>query len=623
MAHDKEARPVPDIRVISWNIKDFANTRYTNNCNIIQRQLYDNTTQLCDLFVIIEPKIGTNKGTLGKVVQSGSGFKAMLALFDWLYLKDNNWKMVPPLMSSGDTRADCVAVYYDSSKLKLDGPDLDRECAAPRPVTPPWQNAHPGQVRHLERKGGLMDFQGRRPYLVKFHDATAAPQTTLQAITLTIQPAVPAAVVAASSLTISTGATLPVATLNEPYSLPLACEGASGTLSWTLKGGSTLPAGLNLDGTSGVLDGTPTTAGAFTVDVEAKDGSGSTSKSLDLKVGTIAITSPPALPHASQNSYYLFTPQVECVHGTMTWSLASGTLPPGLVLDTTNGTISGEVGSTATTQNFQLSVDDGNTQPHTLNCTLTVTDALTITTTEVPQGKENQAYSVQLKAVGGYLPTAWHTASTLPSGMTLSRSGLLSGTPTDHGTFALTLEATCHQGFFLVAIHAPPQTFSDNEKYKKNAHILMVKTLTRLRETTSERMHTRVLLVGDYNVCDQVCCSATDDHEAFTSLATTYNRHTPPAPRSSLAVFDGGKASNALKASWTRNAFDHVFSKGFAATDINNLNVVNLVTEHAHYKAKALAVNTITQVEWNAIFREVLWRTGVSDHLPVKFTLTI
>lgn len=615
---------MPDLDVISWNIKDFNDTCYTRHCNIIQRQLYNGAAQLCDLFVIIEPKIATQTGTLGQVVTGGVGYNAMLQLYDWLYAKSTNWKMVPPLESSNDTKADCVAVYYDSSKVELEGPDLNRLCLAPRPATPPWQNVHPGQVRHCDRNGTMLNFQGRRPYLVKFRDATAAAQTTSQAMTLTIKPAVPVPIVAPLSLTITSPTTLPAATLSQPYGSTLTSGGGTGTVQWKLKSGSTLPSGLTLNAGTGVLQGTLTAAGSFTFDIEATDAlSASASTSCMLDVKTVTITSAATLPSASPNSYYQFKPQTECVHGATTWSVATGALPSGLGLDTANGTISGDVGATAKTESFQLEVVDSNTVSHTQNCTITVTSALTITTTQVPEGTQGVLYQAQLNAIGGYRPTAWSTTSTLPDGLTLSRSGVIEGTPTAHGTFHLVLQATCYPGFFLVAIHAPPQTYKKAKNYVKDAHILAVKKLIDLRETTTERLQTRSLLVGDYNVCDQPCCNAKGDLQAFTALNTTYLRHAPAAPRSSLAVFHGGNASNALKANWKRNAFDHVYTKGFAATDVTALKVEDLVTTHPTHVTSVTTATALTQTDWNAIFREVIWSAGVSDHLPVKFTLTI
>jgi Putative Ig domain len=75
--------------------------------------------------------------------------------------------------------------------------------------------------------------------------------------------------------------------------------------------------------------------------------------------------------------------------------------------------------------------------------TLTVDPALVITTTTVPDATENKAYSFQLTASGGVPPYTWSVFSgTLPSGITLSSSGLLSGTATVTGAFNFTAQVT-------------------------------------------------------------------------------------------------------------------------------------------------------------------------------------
>ncbi len=54
-----------------------------------------------------------------------------------------------------------------------------------------------------------------------------------------------------------------------------------------------------------------------------------------------------------------------------------------------------------------------------------------ITTTSLPNGQVGTAYSTTLAASGGTSPYTWSlTAGTLPAGLSLSASGVISGTPT-------------------------------------------------------------------------------------------------------------------------------------------------------------------------------------------------
>jgi len=72
-----------------------------------------------------------------------------------------------------------------------------------------------------------------------------------------------------SSLTITT-ATLGNAVMNSVYTATIAAGGGTQPYSWSVSAG-TLPAGLTLGSTSGVISGTPTAAGSFSFTVQVKD----------------------------------------------------------------------------------------------------------------------------------------------------------------------------------------------------------------------------------------------------------------------------------------------------------------------------------------------------------------
>ena len=71
---------------------------------------------------------------------------------------------------------------------------------------------------------------------------------------------------------------------------------------------------------------------------------------------------------------------------------------------------------------------------------------ITVNPSTLPNGKKNTAYSQTITASGGSSPyTFSKTSGTLPTGITLSSSGSLSGTPTATGTFTFTVQATGQQ----------------------------------------------------------------------------------------------------------------------------------------------------------------------------------
>jgi len=73
---------------------------------------------------------------------------------------------------------------------------------------------------------------------------------------------------------------------------------------------------------------------------------------------------------------------------------------------------------------------------------LVFTSFLSVASNQLPAGITGTPYTRQLVASGGVPPYTWSLASgtTLPPGLTLSASGLISGTPTAAGTFPFTVQ---------------------------------------------------------------------------------------------------------------------------------------------------------------------------------------
>ena len=77
----------------------------------------------------------------------------------------------------------------------------------------------------------------------------------------------------------------------------------------------------------------------------------------------------------------------------------------------------------------------------TLTLSLTILNPLGIVTTTLPTGVVGQPYSLQCQVTGGTSPYTW-TAANLPTGLTCTTGGLISGTPTEAGTGDVTLTVT-------------------------------------------------------------------------------------------------------------------------------------------------------------------------------------
>ncbi len=144
-----------------------------------------------------------------------------------------------------------------------------------------------------------------------------------------------------------TTTSLPNGTVGTAYASTFAATGGVTPYTWAVTVGS-LPAGLALNAATGGISGTPTSAGNATFTVQVSDSQNPAST--NAKQFSISITAPPiaplditttSLPGGQRNVVYSQT--VQATGGVLpyTWSLASGTLPPGLTLNATTGVISG------------------------------------------------------------------------------------------------------------------------------------------------------------------------------------------------------------------------------------------------------------------------------------------
>src|SRR6185437_460985 len=127
----------------------------------------------------------------------------------------------------------------------------------------------------------------------------------------------------------------------------------------------------------------------------------------------------------------------------VTWAVISGSLPPGLSLDPLTGVISGAPTASGTFS-FSVSLTDSSVPTPTVatrSLSITIATPLVIGTATLADGVIGVAYSQTLTATGGSSSFTWNLASgSLPTALTLSPSGLISGTPTATGTFSFVVQ---------------------------------------------------------------------------------------------------------------------------------------------------------------------------------------
>ncbi len=147
-----------------------------------------------------------------------------------------------------------------------------------------------------------------------------------------------------------------------------------------------------------------------------------------------------------------------------TWSLLTGTLPPGLTLNSATGVISGTPKQFGSYPPFTLKVSDSSPTPQvaTLVLTINVDVGLVVNPATLPQGQIGTVYSQTLSVTGGLAPyTLTIPTNTLPAGLSFNpATGIISGTPTKIGpsTFTLTVadaenpQATTTQSYTLTIV---------------------------------------------------------------------------------------------------------------------------------------------------------------------------
>ena len=248
--------------------------------------------------------------------------------------------------------------------------------------------------------------------------------------------------VVVGALSITT-ASLPNGTVGVAYSQTIAAGGGAPPYSWSIVAGSS-PAGTTLNPTSGALSGTPTSSASFTFTVQVTDSSSNiASKPFTVVIASgVTIITAPALPNGSVGTAYSQTLAASGGTPPYSWAITSGSPPAGLALSPA-GVISGTP-TAAATSTFAVQVTDSTGAKGSKTFTLTIGSAPTISTgSPLPEGEVGVPYSQALAAVSGAPPYTWAvTTSALPSGLTLSATGAIGGTPGAAGAFSFTVQVT-------------------------------------------------------------------------------------------------------------------------------------------------------------------------------------
>ena len=259
-----------------------------------------------------------------------------------------------------------------------------------------------------------------------------------------------------------TSATLPVASLGNPYSASLSATGGRAPYVFAVTSG-VLPTGLSLS-SDGVITGTATTsfscpASSFGVRVTDALPQAQISSERSMCIATVsgvAITNS-ALPTVVYGVSY--SGAITVSGGTAPFTYSASGLPAGLTINSSTGIITGFSSvnpSTDAVTDFMpyFSVTDHSTPPLTTTRAISVVvrNSLVLAGGTLPRAATGIAYNggagYQVAATGGQAPYSYViTSGSLPYGLSMSTSGLISGSPGSYtaangGSYAISMVAT-------------------------------------------------------------------------------------------------------------------------------------------------------------------------------------
>ena len=293
---------------------------------------------------------------------------------------------------------------------------------------------------------------GQKPLATNFQELVSATDTSSAARR---SPAI-----AQTTLKIVTTSIL--RSINQvPYSQTLQATGGTSPYTWSINTGS-LPTGLTLGASSGMISGSSTISGSFSVTIKVIDAANAIATSAFLLEAVaqvqIAIINQEPLPSATVGKFYTMALPASGGVSPYTWaSLDPLNIPPGMSFSNT-GILSGTPTAAGTFYpNIQVQ-DSGiygspccaGKQASTV-LTITVEPTFRIVTSSLPDGPIGTFYSATVSAAGGVAPTGrtWNILSgVLPDGLQLQALVPLSdniniiGTPTRAGLFNFTIQVT-------------------------------------------------------------------------------------------------------------------------------------------------------------------------------------
>ncbi|GAB4006809.1 hypothetical protein GCM10028808_09410 [Spirosoma migulaei] len=221
--------------------------------------------------------------------------------------------------------------------------------------------------------------------------------------------------------------------VGSPFTFTATIGNVTGNYNYTLTNGINLPSIGVKSGAAFSLNVTPSGSGNQSYTLVISDNGQPTSAIANITV------SPFPVPSLSNNG------PVSCTMTTVTLTASGGTS----YTFTMGGVVVGTPGSSntanvTTSGGYTVRVANATGCASTTTTTVgTIVATVTVDNPTTANGVKNAAFSQDFSAQGGTSPRRFSVASgSLPTGLNLSTTGVLSGTPTQSGSFPITVRAT-------------------------------------------------------------------------------------------------------------------------------------------------------------------------------------
>lgn len=293
---------------------------------------------------------------------------------------------------------------------------------------------------------GTPSVSGTTSFLIRATDSSNPANYAAKQFTLTVTP-----------LQITFNTVVPPATIGVPYSTTLTVSGGSGPYTWTVAPGTpALPAGLSISGNT--ITGTPAanSGGQYYLTLIVTDSAmPANTRHVNINLAVVAPNAAPEIQTGPNlGTWATGDVQVELRAGggggPTVWTLTQGSLPPGLAIRTdmpswfSAEATAGLIGVATTTGSYTFTLQAasaggaGAASTQTFNLKVTALEARDYWT--LPNAFAGAPYSYTFSSTSaGTVHWRVQPGTTLPAGLSLSDSGVLSGAPAAAGKYTISL----------------------------------------------------------------------------------------------------------------------------------------------------------------------------------------